>query len=75
MPDGTEEYGMKAFINWCLKRKYSVEQKAKEYYESILPFGKSEREKYAINVTSKINKPYKNLLIIDDFTGSCSTLN
>lgn len=66
LPDGTEEYGMKAFTNWCLKRKYNVEQKAKEYYESILPFEKSEKEKYAINVTSKIKDTFKNDSYLDE---------
>ena len=66
LPDGTEEYGVKAFISWCLKRKYTVEQKAKEYYESILPFEKTEKEKYAINVTSKIKDTFKNDSYLDE---------
>lgn len=66
LPDGTEEYGIKAFINWCIKRKYNVEQKAKEYYESILPFEKSEKEKYAINVTSKIKDTFKKDSYLDE---------
>ncbi len=66
LPDGTEEYGMKAFINWCHKRKYDVEQKAKEYYDSILPFEKSEKEKYAINVTSKITDTFKGDSYLDE---------
>lgn len=66
LPDGTEEYGVQAFINWCLKRKYNIEQKAKEYYESILPFEKSEKEKYAINVTSKIKDTFKNDSYLDE---------
>ncbi len=66
LPDGTEEYGIKAFVNWCLKRKYTVEQKAEEYYESILPFKKSEKEKYAINVTSKIKDTFKNSSYLDE---------
>lgn len=66
LPDGTEEYGVKAFINWCNKRKYNIEQKAKEYYESILPFEKSEKEKYAINVTSKIKDTFKNDSHLDE---------
>jgi predicted amidophosphoribosyltransferase len=66
LPDGTEEFGIKAFINWCIKRKYNVEQKAKEYYESILPFEKSEKEKYAINVTSKIKDTFKKDSYLDE---------
>ena len=66
LPDGTEEYGIQAFINWCLKRKYNIEQKAKEYYDSILPFEKSEKEKYAINVTSKIKDTFKNNSYLDE---------
>lgn len=66
LPDGTEEYGIKAFVNWCLKRKYNVEQKAKEYYDSILPFEKSEKEKYAINMTSKIKDTFKNSSYLDE---------
>jgi predicted amidophosphoribosyltransferase/DNA-binding HxlR family transcriptional regulator len=31
--------------------------------------------KHTMVVTSKVNKPYKKLLLIDDFTGSGSTLN
>ena len=66
LPDGTEEYGIKAFVNWCNKRGFNVEQKAKEYYESILPFEKSEREKYAIDVTSKIKDTFKDRSSLDE---------
>lgn len=66
LPDGTEEYGIKAFISWCNKRRYDVGQKAKEYYESILPFEKSEKEKYAINVSSKIKDTFKKNSYLDE---------
>lgn len=66
LPDGTEEYGIKAFVNWCEKRKYNIEQKATEYYSSILPFEKSEKEKYAINVSSKIKDTFKKDSCLDE---------
>jgi predicted amidophosphoribosyltransferase len=53
-------------MNWCLKRRLNPEQKAKEYYESILPFEKSEKEKYAIDVTSKIKDTFKNDSYLDE---------
>lgn len=66
LPDGTEEYGVKAFINWCKKRNYNIDNKAKEYYQTILPFEKSEKEKYAIDVTSKIKDTFKNTSYLDE---------
>ena len=66
LPDGQEEYGIQAFINWCHKRGYNLKQKAVEYYKAILPFEKSEREKYAIDVSSKIKETFKKDSSLDE---------
>ena len=65
LPDGKEEYGVQAFLHWCQKRGYNPEQKAKEYYGSMMLFEKSEKEKYAIDVTKKIRNTFVNESYLD----------
>lgn len=62
-PDGREEFGAYAFINWCHKRHENLERTLENYLQTIEKYKKFKNDDGLINATHKIEESFKDKLI------------
>lgn len=62
-PDGREEYGVDAFINWCHKRHENLEKTLENYLQTIEKYKKFKNREGLIEATHKIEESFGDKLI------------
>ncbi len=62
-PDGREEYGLDAFLNWCHKRHENMQKTLENYLQTIDKYKRFKNHQGLIDATHKIEESFKDKII------------